>query len=419
MTHRLLLILLLLAVGADGATLDPAKRGTVNRLLRELQGAPGAKAFPEELESFARTVSAAEAKVSAGESREAESLYALALMKGELLAGRVRDAGAQNGSLRMVAPAYSGVNAVPTEAEEEEPFADEIDESAFEDEWGLSVGEPLEIRSPRIIGGEGGYTVRRNDTLKLIASRLGVNVRELARQNRLRGDEPLRAGQRLRYNDRKILPKTLSNGILVNIPERSLYLFKGGKLSARYPVALGMARKKDKTGWRTPTGRFRVTGKIENPSWTVPLSIRREMERNGEEIVAVVPPGPRNPLGRHAIKTSLGGIMIHGTTQPTSINTFSSHGCIRVLPEHMDDLFRSVTISMPGEIIYQPVKVAITEEGRVFLEVNHDAYGRVGDVRAEVKRALLRHRAGDMVSWNRVMQVISDSKGIAEEITLQ
>lgn len=416
----LLLAFLLMTVGADCATPDTPGRGAVTKLQRELENAAGARAFPEELESFVSAVSAAERHLAAGNQTQADRLFALALMKGELLAGRIRGDASQGVSLPQgVSQPMGGMDAVAIPAETDEPFAEEIDDSVFEDEWGVPPAEPAEIRSPRIIGGEGVYTVRRNDTLRLIASRLGVNLQELARRNRLKADAPLKAGQRLRYNDRRIVPKTLTNGILVNIPERSLYLFKGGKLSARYPVALGMTGKKEKASWRTPTGKFRVLGKIENPSWTVPPSIRREMERNGEEVLSFVPPGPRNPLGRLAIKTSLGGIMIHGTPKPTSINSFSSHGCIRVMPEHMDDLFRNVSISMPGEIIYQPVKVAVTGEGRVFLEVNSDAYGRVDDIRAEVKRALLRHRADDRVSWNRVMQVISDSRGIAEEITLQ
>ncbi len=237
--------------------------------------------------------------------------------------------------------------------------------------------------------------------------------------NGLKIDAPLLAGQRLRYNNRRIVPKALANGIVVNIPEKSLYLFKRGRLAATYPVAVGMARRTESGVWRTPTGRFRVVAKQENPTWTVPLSIRKEMKAQGDEVVASVPPGPRNPLGRHAIKTSLAGIMIHGTTKPTSINSYSSHGCIRVLPEHMDDLFRSVTIAMPGEIVYQPVKVAVTGEGRVFLEVNQDVYGQVGDVGSEVKRLLRRHNAEDLVSWARVAQVVRARKGIAEEITLQ
>jgi len=109
--------------------------------------------------------------------------------------------------------------------------------------------------------------------------------------------------------------------------------------------------------------------------------------------------------------------MIHGTTKPTSINTFSSHGCIRVMPEHMDDLFRSVTISMTGEIIYQPVKVAVTGEGECFSRstmMSTTGLAMSGLKSKNSAQAPCRRHG----SWSRVMQVISDSRGIAEEINI-
>lgn len=418
MIHLLLSFMLLLASSGESAVQGTAAREAVHSLLRELQGAGLARDLPQEMESFALAVSMADERLSRGEAAESERLYLLARMKGELLAGRIRGRGAEAGNLHRSDPESAPVP--PAAAEAREEFAEEVDESVFESEWGVPAEVTTgEVLSARIVGGEGLYTVRRNDTLRLIASRLGVNLRDIAGLNRIGINAPLKAGQKLRYNDRRIVPKLLRNGILVNIPDRSLYLFKGGRLTARYPVAVGMAGAKDaRVSWKTPVGRFRVTDKIENPSWTVPPSIRREMEEKGEEVVRVVPPGPRNPLGKQAIKTTLSGIMIHGTQKPASINTYSSHGCIRVMPEHMESLFRSVAISTPGEIIYQPVKVAITEDRRVFLEVNRDVYGKVDDIREEVKRTLSSHRVAENVSWNRVRQVIQDSRGIAEEVTL-
>lgn len=419
MIHLLLVFMLLFAASNDCAAQGGAARDGVYSLLRELQDAGLARELPQEMESFARAVAVAEERSARGETAESERLYLLARMKGELLAGRLRVQDAEDGALQRSEAERAPVP--PAAAEAREEFAEEVEESVFDSEWGFPPVRAAEERlSARIIGGEGLYTVRRNDTLRLIASRLGVNLRDIASLNRIGINAPLKAGQKLRYNDRRIVPKLLRNGILVNIPERSLYLFKGGRLTARYPVAVGMAGAKDpRFSWKTPVGRFRVTGKIENPSWTVPPSIRREMEEKGEEVVRVVPPGPRNPLGKQAIKTTLSGIMIHGTQKPTSINTYSSHGCIRVMPEHMEDLFRSVTVSTPGEIIYQPVKVAVTGDKRVFLEVNRDVYGKVDDIREEVKRTLSSHRVAENVSWNRVRQVIQDSRGIAEEVTLQ
>jgi lipoprotein-anchoring transpeptidase ErfK/SrfK len=273
--------------------------------------------------------------------------------------------------------------------------------------------------SERIVGGEGVYLVKKKETLRLVGSRLGVSWRQLARLNRLNPDKLLQPGQKISYNNRRIVPKKIKDGILVNIPERKLYLFKDDRLNATYPVAAGMAKKNDKTVWRTPTGRFRIVDKKENPSWRVPPSIQKEMEEEGDEVLDIVPPGPKNPLGKYALKTSLGGIMIHSTIRPASIYTFSSHGCIRVMPEHMEALFRDVSVNMPGEIIYQPVMIEVTGDGRVFLEVNRDIYEQVKDMKAQVKGLVAKKGVADQVSWAKIDQVIKESTGIAEDVTLQ
>ena len=88
------------------------------------------------------------------------------------------------------------------------------------------------------------------------------------------------------------------------------------------------------------------------------------------------------------------------------------------MPEHMERLFKSVSVPMQGEIIYQPVKVEMTKEGRVFLEVNRDSYEKIEDVTAEVKRLIKKRNAGNSVSWRLVGQVIRRESGIAEEVTL-
>jgi len=422
MIRNVLIFLMLIAVTADGATPPVPLRTAANSMLRELQQRAAVKIFPEEYTSFRNTIAAAEAMQLSGDEQAAEKLFSFALVKGELLSRQLR---ARETAVTPAPPVSAsplplpdGAGSPPPPAEPELPATDTV--WRFEE----NIPEPddslAEIpRSRRIVGGEGIYVVRKKDSLRLVASRLGVSVRELARMNRLQSASVLRAGQKLKYNNRRIVPKIVSNGIIVNIPDRSLYLFKGGRLAARYPVAVGMAGKKDKTSWRTPTGKFRVIDKKENPRWNVPLSIQQEMAENGEEIIGTMPPGPKNPLGKHAIKTSLAGILIHGTTRPTSVNSFSSHGCIRVMPEHMESLFKSVKLFMPGEIIYQPVKVEIAGEGRVFLEVNHDMYEQVEDLSAEVRRLLKKHRVSDRVAWDKVMQVVSDRKGVAEEVTLQ
>jgi L,D-transpeptidase ErfK/SrfK len=393
---------------------------------RELQQAAPGELSSDEYLSFGTAMSSAEAMFHLGDYTEAENRYSLAILKGELLRQHLHDEklkqdpsfSALTPEEALLTPPPQMQNSTESEASVTSPLPPAPQPEQTGDDTGGDNIDNAPV-SDRIVGGEGVYVTRKKESLRLVASRLGVSLKDLARINGLKTGVLLDAGEKIRYNNRRIVPKNIRNGILVNIPERSLYLFKDGRLEANFPVAVGMAKKKEKTIWRTPTGRFRIIDKRENPVWTVPISIQKEMEENGEEVKETVPPGPQNPLGKYALKTSLEGILIHSTIRPLSIYTPSSHGCIRVMPDQMEKLFRKVKLSMPGEIIYQPVKVEVTEEGRVFLEVNHDIYEQVRDMSAEVRRQLKKHDAGGKISWDKVRQVLNDRKGVAEDVTLR
>ena len=124
-------------------------------------------------------------------------------------------------------------------------------------------------------------------------------------------------------------------------------------------------------------------------------------------------------MGKFAIKTSIPGILIHSTTKPWSIYSFASHGCIRVNPEQMESFFKEVTVNTPGEIIYKPVKLAITEQGRVFLEVHRDVYGRNSSGLAkEARRLIEKQNLSERVDWQKVESMVRHTSGIAEDISL-
>jgi L,D-transpeptidase ErfK/SrfK len=142
------------------------------------------------------------------------------------------------------------------------------------------------------------------------------------------------------------------------------------------------------------------------------------MELEGKEIKALVPPGPGNPLGRYALKTTMPGIMIHETIKPSSVNQFRSHGCIRVLPENMEKFFEEVELNGPGELVYRPVKAAVSDSGRVFLEVHKDFYGRIRDLGEEARMQLEKTGALNKVDWQKVDEVLKERSGTAEDVTL-
>lgn len=276
---------------------------------------------------------------------------------------------------------------------------------------------PFASSADLIIGGETDYVVKKGDTLELIGAKLGVNWKKLVKDNGIDEKKILSVGQKLKANTRKIVPVTVENGIVVNIPDRMLYFFKEGKLTTAFPVGLGMSLKDDRTVWRTPTGKFRITAKEKNPTWYVPESIQAEMKIEGKPVLTVVPPGPDNPLGKYALKTSIQGILIHETIWPNAVYQFRSHGCIRVLPEHMKEFFNKIELNISGEIIYKLAKVAVSDEGKVFLEVHRDVYRMVKNLKDEVKKLLVDKGAADKVDWQKVDTILKERAGIAEDVT--
>ncbi len=274
---------------------------------------------------------------------------------------------------------------------------------------------PRACRAAALVGGETVYVVRENDTLAQIGGFLGADWPTIARANGLDWRKPIHPGQRIRVDVRRIVPRHGGDGIVINIPEKMLYLFKGPGVRA-FPVGLGMPQCDRTACWRTPTGPFTVTRKERNPTWHVPKAMQKEMERQGEEVLAVVPPGPENPLGRFAVHLSIPGILIHETIWPETVYRLRSHGCIRVHAAHMEPFFEEVEPGTPGEIIYEPVKAA-AEDGRVYLEVHRDVYGTGADPAAAARTRIESLGLSDKVDWDKVAEIVKRKSGSAEDVT--
>jgi hypothetical protein len=64
--------------------------------------------------------------------------------------------------------------------------------------------------------------------------------------------------------------------------------------------------------------------------------------------------GPGNPLGARALYLGNTLYRIHGTNQPSTIGSFVSSGCIRLLNEDIEDLYSRVQVGtrvvvLPGK----------------------------------------------------------------------
>jgi L,D-transpeptidase ErfK/SrfK len=74
----------------------------------------------------------------------------------------------------------------------------------------------------------------------------------------------------------------------------------------------------------------------------------------------VVPPGPHNPLGAYALHLALRGrYLIHGTDidKIYGIGMQITHGCARMYPNDIRDLYHMVSVGTPVYIVKQPIKV--------------------------------------------------------------
>lgn len=259
--------------------------------------------------------------------------------------------------------------------------------------------------SRHIAGSEMTYSVAEGDSLSTVSARYGVEVALLAAANALTPRSRLVPGQILRVDGRHLVPALPEWGIVVNIPQRFLFYAEEGKPVLAFPVAVG------KRDWRTPTGRFQIATRERHPVWDVPVSIQAEMRRLRHPVLTKVPPGPDNPLGDYWMGLSGSGCGIHGTNAPASIYGFRTHGCIRLHPSDVAELFDRVVVGLPVEIVYRPVLLAKTDNGAVFVEVNPDPYRKEPDALGMIQDLAAEAGLEEEIDWGLVERAVATKEG--------
>ncbi len=265
--------------------------------------------------------------------------------------------------------------------------------------------------SSMVVGGQFTYTAQKGDSLTSVGGRFGMEARVLAKCNGLRPDAWLKEGQVLRVDNHHVVPPRLDDGIVINIPQRVLFFFKSGQLVRSYPVAVG------RPDWPTLIGNFAVLGKEEDKVWYVPKSIREEMQGEGKSVEEKVPPGPENPLGKYWIRITP-SCGIHGTIYPASIYTFQTHGCIRLHPDDVADLWARVSVGTAVKIVYEPVLLARVEDGPFYLEAHGDVYKRGGDPLRTVRLIARAAEVSSRIDWQKIKQVVQKREGLARPVDL-
>ncbi len=129
--------------------------------------------------------------------------------------------------------------------------------------------------------------------------------------------------------------------VVVHPSERMLYFVEPGRRATRYGVGVG----REGFLW---AGNARINMRRSWPDWIPPREmverdpeIRAQLERTprGEG----VPGGPRSPLGARAMylygPNGDLGYRLHGTTEPATIGTNVSSGCVRMVNQDIIHLY--------------------------------------------------------------------------------
>jgi len=165
---------------------------------------------------------------------------------------------------------------------------------------------------------------------------------------------------------------------VINLAELRLYYYPPGKNEVTvYPIGIGQLD----SDTLTPTMVTTVSDKRANPTWTPTANIRARYKAQGIDLPAVVPAGPDNPMGHHAIRlAAYGGVyLIHGTNADFGIGMRVSSGCIRLRDNDIQALFNVITPGTRVNIINTPIKASVEPDGRRLVEVHQPLSKSIDD----------------------------------------
>ncbi len=138
--------------------------------------------------------------------------------------------------------------------------------------------------------------------------------------------------------------------VVVHPSQRMLYFVEAGRKATRYGVGVG----REGFGW---TGTAKINMKRAWPDWIPPREMVARLPDIRAQLEATargegVPGGPRSPLGARAMylygPNGDLGYRLHGTTEPETIGTDVSSGCVRMVNQDIIHLYSRVA---PGTAV--------------------------------------------------------------------
>lgn len=275
---------------------------------------------------------------------------------------------------------------------------------------------PVTAPLSRLIGGLETTTTKYEDTLVHMARKYNVGFVEMRAANP--GVDPWLpgAGVKITVPTQHIIPDAPHTGVVINLPEmRMYYFFDEKEPPATYPIGIG------RSGLTTPLGSTTIARMTVDPVWRPTDRMRAE----DATLPAVVPPGPENPMGTHAMYLGWPSYAIHGTDKPYSIGRRLSSGCIRMYPEDIITLYDNVKPGTQITVVDQPVKTAWIDD-KYYVQVHptqeqSDMLSHDGMTKPEypirdddIKTILTGVGSTDGVAlqWDKIRSAVKERRGI-------
>jgi L,D-transpeptidase ErfK/SrfK len=290
--------------------------------------------------------------------------------------------------------------------------------SAFAATYTLPVGNDT------VIGEVQKVIAAHEDTLLDIGRRHGVGYEEIVAANPGVNAWVPGEGTEVVIPSRYILPDGPREGIVVSLSEHRLFYFpprKPGEAAVvrTYPISVG------RMDWHTPLGLTRVVSKREKPIWYPPESVRKEHAADGRPLPKAVPPGPDNPLGEYAMRLGIpgGAYLIHGTNRPSGVGMQVTHGCVRMFPEDIKELYGLVPVNTPVRLVDQPYKMGWRGD-ELFMEVHTPLEGtETAETHSLTNITKLLVSATQersvVIDWAKAERTFQSATGIPEPVMLQ
>lgn len=266
----------------------------------------------------------------------------------------------------------------------------------------------------------------KEDTLTDIARRFNVGYEEILRANPKVDPWLPGADRAIVVPTQFVIPNAPRTGVVINIAAMRLFYFpphKSGEpqVVITHPIGIG------KVGWATPEGVTKIVRRQADPTWRVPVSVIKEHRENGEELEKVIGPGPDNPLGKFAFYLQWPSYLIHGTNKPAGVGLRSSHGCIRLYPEDIAQLFNSVPVGTQVRVVNQPF-VFGWHDGQLYMQAFDVLEDDTRDWKKAPKKLLSQSLAANLqkqlkahneqVNWDEVSVLSHDPRGVPVPISL-